>query len=69
VHDFVEEAASFPSGTHDDQVDAMSQALHRYYYMSGKLDQKPDLDNSMEALVRKNIEKYNKPRKARVTAL
>lgn len=38
VHDFVEECASFPKGTHDDQVDAMSQALHRYYYMSGRID-------------------------------
>lgn len=37
VHDFVEEAASFPNGKNDDQVDAMSQALHRYYYMSGSM--------------------------------
>lgn len=29
VADFVEEAASFPNGAHDDQVDAMSQALNR----------------------------------------
>lgn len=29
VGDFVEEAASFPFGNHDDQVDAMSQALNR----------------------------------------
>lgn len=29
VHDFVEECAAFPNGAHDDQVDAMSQALHR----------------------------------------
>jgi predicted phage terminase large subunit-like protein len=29
VGDFVEECAAFPNGTHDDQVDAMSQALHR----------------------------------------
>ncbi|MGV6934107.1 phage terminase large subunit [Paenibacillus sp. CMM36] len=37
VHDFVEEAASFPNGKHDDQVDAMSQALHRFIYFSGTL--------------------------------
>lgn len=37
VHDFVEEAASFPNGKHDDQVDAMSQALHRFIYFSGDL--------------------------------
>ncbi|MFK7696403.1 phage terminase large subunit [Paenibacillus sp. HJGM_3] len=35
VHDFVEEAASFPKGKNDDQVDAMSQALHRFIYFSG----------------------------------
>jgi len=29
VHDLIEEAAAFPYGTHDDQVDAMSQALDR----------------------------------------
>lgn len=30
VHDFVEEHAAFPTGTHDDQVDATTQA-HAYY--------------------------------------
>jgi len=29
VGDFVEECAAFPNGAHDDQVDAMSQALFR----------------------------------------
>lgn len=29
VEDLVEEAAAFPTGTHDDQVDAMTQALNR----------------------------------------
>jgi predicted phage terminase large subunit-like protein len=29
VQDFVEECAAFPTGRHDDQVDAMSQALQR----------------------------------------
>lgn len=29
VHDFIEECASFPKGKHDDQVDAMSQALNQ----------------------------------------
>jgi predicted phage terminase large subunit-like protein len=37
IHDFVEECSSFPNGKNDDQVDAMSQALHRYYYLSGKI--------------------------------
>lgn len=37
VHDFVEECASFPNSKHDDQVDAMSQALNRLYYYYGEL--------------------------------
>ncbi|WP_256975106.1 phage terminase large subunit [Paenibacillus amylolyticus] len=37
IHDFVEEAASFPNGKHDDQVDAMSQALHRFIYFNGNM--------------------------------
>lgn len=32
THDFVEECASFPNGAHDDQVDAMSQALNKLIY-------------------------------------
>jgi len=30
VNDFIEECATFPNGAHDDQVDAMSQALLRW---------------------------------------
>jgi predicted phage terminase large subunit-like protein len=30
VHEFIEECAGFPNAAHDDQVDAMSQALLRY---------------------------------------
>lgn len=29
VHDFIEECAAFPTAAHDDQVDAMTQALNR----------------------------------------
>jgi predicted phage terminase large subunit-like protein len=29
IHDFIEETATFPNGTHDDQVDSMTQALVR----------------------------------------
>lgn len=29
IHDFIEECAAFPTGAHDDQVDAMTQALLR----------------------------------------
>jgi predicted phage terminase large subunit-like protein len=31
VNDFVEECAAFPNGAHDDQVDAMTQALLRWH--------------------------------------
>jgi predicted phage terminase large subunit-like protein len=37
VHDFVEECANFPNAKHDDQVDAMSQALYRFIYVNGTL--------------------------------
>jgi predicted phage terminase large subunit-like protein len=30
VGDFIEECAAFPNGAHDDQVDAMTQALRRW---------------------------------------
>ena len=30
VNDLIEECASFPNGAHDDQVDAMTQALLRW---------------------------------------
>lgn len=39
VGDFIEEAAAFPTGTHDDQVDAMSQALLRWLKPRGLLTQ------------------------------
>ena len=31
VEDFIEECAAFPNGAHDDQVDAMTQALLRWH--------------------------------------
>lgn len=45
VHDFVEEAASFPKGKHDDQVDAMSQALIRFIYYYAEIPKESDPDN------------------------
>ena len=30
MNDFIEECAAFPNGAHDDQVDAMTQALLRW---------------------------------------
>ena len=40
--DFVEECAAFPTGAHDDQVDAMTQALNRLIYWNAKVP-----DNTM----------------------
>ena len=31
VREFIEECAAFPNGAHDDQVDAMTQALLRWH--------------------------------------
>jgi predicted phage terminase large subunit-like protein len=45
VHDFVEECAAFPNGQHDDDVDAMTQALNRFIYHSGTIPEEPDPDN------------------------
>lgn len=59
VHDFVEECASFPNGTNDDQVDAMSQALHRYYYMSGKVNEEQRHPTHEERLAQ-HINRYEK---------
>lgn len=36
VHDFIEEAAVFPNGKHDDQVDQMTQALNRLSKRGGR---------------------------------
>jgi predicted phage terminase large subunit-like protein len=64
IHDFVEECASFPNGAHDDQVDAMSQALHRYYYMSGKVVKETKFP-TQEEIAQKNIEKFVKKKTKR----
>lgn len=45
VHDFVEEAASFPKGKHDDQVDSMSQALNRFIYFYAEIPKESDPDD------------------------
>jgi predicted phage terminase large subunit-like protein len=37
IIDFIEECASFPSGKHDDDVDAMSQALNRFMYFDATI--------------------------------
>lgn len=64
VHDFVEEAASFPNGTNDDQVDGMSQALHRFYYFSGKVPEAPVHPTAEERIVQ-HLDKLDKQGKKR----
>jgi len=45
VDEFIEECAVFPNGKHDDDVDAMTQALNRFIYHSGNIPPEPDPDN------------------------
>lgn len=45
IHDFVEECSSFPNAKHDDDVDAMTQALNRFIYHSADI---PKLDEDEE---------------------
>ncbi|MUT66021.1 phage terminase large subunit [Paenibacillus sp. NEAU-GSW1] len=55
IDDFIDECASFPNGKHDDQVDAMSQALHRFIYYNAGLKKEEYPDTSMEARIRRNM--------------
>lgn len=64
IHDFVEEAASFPNGKNDDQVDAMSQALHRFIYFMGKIKE-PDRHPTQAEVVQKHINSLDKRKKKR----
>jgi hypothetical protein len=60
-----------PEDIEDHALDHVPDAM-RYFFMSRPSpteQKKVHPDNSMEALVRKNIEKFNKPKKARVSAL
>ena len=42
--DFVDECSSFPLGEHDDQVDAMTQALNRFIYWAAEFPSVADED-------------------------
>lgn len=65
VHDFIEECSSFPNGKHDDQVDAMTQALNRLIYNITKEPKPVDNDFSMEAKIRRNLERMTDPKRRR----
>lgn len=45
ISDFVEECSAFPNGKHDDDVDAMTQALNRFIYHSANIPKIDDPDN------------------------
>jgi phage terminase large subunit-like protein len=47
--DFVDECSSFPNAAHDDQVDAMSQALNRLIYQRARGAYKPQ-ENAFEKM-------------------
>ncbi len=47
TEDFVNECSAFPNGKHDDQVDAMSQALNRLIYWKNGKPSAPASDNKL----------------------
>ena len=53
VNDFVEECANFPNGPHDDQVDAMSQALNR---MINNVNSFDSWDKALTSMINKQKE-------------
>lgn len=64
VPDFVNECAQFPNGKHDDQVDAMSQALNRIIYQRSQYKRDEKLSNFEKMFPgyfkhRKGKEKYH----------
>ncbi|AIW03687.1 terminase large subunit [Bacillus phage Pookie] len=50
TQEIIEEAAAFPNGAHDDDVDSMSQALNRFIYHTGELPEpeKPPLPQAFQ---------------------
>ena len=62
VNDFVDQFCAFPNGTHDDMVDACSQALNRLIYFSGDL-LAPVADTEVEQRLRAAETAFNDPDK------
>ena len=60
VNDFVDQFSAFPSGAHDDMVDAASQALNRLIYFSGELAPPPE-DEEKERFFRQEQVAFNDP--------
>lgn len=60
VNDFVDQFSAFPSGAHDDMVDAASQALNRLIYFSGELAPPPE-DEEKERVFRAEQVAFNDP--------
>ena len=60
VNDFIDQFTAFPSGAHDDMVDACSQALNRLIYFSGELAP-PPIDDEVELRFRAAEIAFNDP--------
>ena len=61
VNDFIDQFTAFPSGAHDDMVDACSQALNRLIYFSGELAP-PPIDTETEMRFRAEEIAFNDPK-------
>lgn len=64
--DFVDECASFPNAAHDDQVDAMTQALHRFKDFRADAPSKPEIMGSFSKHFRKKKSATGKGEKINV---
>jgi predicted phage terminase large subunit-like protein len=62
VVQFIDECAAFPNGTHDDDVDAMSQALNRLIHRGRTKDPalRPKYENTPEALEARHLAKIER---------
>lgn len=60
VNDFIDQFTAFPSGAHDDMVDAASQALNRLIYFSGEIAP-PAADDDTELTFRSEVIRFNDP--------
>ena len=59
VEDFMDQFSVFPNGTHDDMVDACSQALSRMIFSNGELA--PKEEPAEERYVRREASQFNDP--------
>ena len=53
IHDFIEECAAFPNGKHDDDVDAMTQAINYMSATGGRSVPPADYGNDRQSYWKK----------------